>query len=134
MTPNRRRRFVLCSLAAIVLAATAPLPGKQNRFAWVPAYPGAELIATHTTRNGGQLIYKGEFHAKDDGATVRAFFESKLKAAGFDVIGKGGLTGNSWDLRADDPNGMRTIDVSGNAQTQGVRIGVTARVALGAKK
>lgn len=125
-----RLAWVLSSLIAIGLAYAAPAPREENRFAWVPSYKGAELISAGTTRNGDQLIYKCESRAKDDGAIVRRFFENKLKAAGFTVIGKGGVTGNSWDLRADDPGGTRTIDVSGNAQAGGVRIGVTARMVL----
>lgn len=132
MRPEGRSGFarVLLSFATIALACAAPRPREQKRFAWVPSYKGAELIATGTTRNGDQLNYKCEFHVKDNGAAVRGFFEKKLKAAGFNVVGKAGITGNSWDLRADDPDGTRTVDVSGNAQTEGVKIGVTARMVL----
>lgn len=127
---SSRLAWILSSVAAIALACVAPLAGEQKGFAWVPSYPGAKLIATATTRNGDQLIYKCEFHVNENGASVRSFFEQKLKAAGFNVIGKGGPPGNSWDVRADNPDGTRTIDVSGNAQTEGVKIGVTARMLL----
>jgi hypothetical protein len=118
----------------MALVCAAPLPRERNGFAWVPSYPGATLVTTRTTRNGDQITYRCEFHVKGDGATVRGFFEKKLKAAGFNVMGKGGITGHGWDLRADNADGTRTIDVSGTAQREGASIGVTARMVMRAEK
>jgi hypothetical protein len=117
--------FVLVGLAF----AGAP-PETHNWFAWVPSYPGAQVVASRTIQNGDQLTYKCEFHVKDNGATVRNFYEKKLRAAGFKIIGKGGITRNSWDLYGESPDGTRTIDLGGDAQSEGVNVRVTARRAL----
>ena len=65
---------------------------------------------------------------KDEGAKVREFYESNLRSAGFTVIGKGGANGKSWDLYAENPDRTRSIDVNGNAQPEGVNVGVMAVV------
>jgi len=65
---------------------------------------------------------------KDDGAKVREFYENNLKSAGFTGIGKSGATGKSWDLYAENPDRTRSIDVNGNAQPEGVNVGVMAVV------
>lgn len=122
--------WILPLLAALALASAAPQPREQNRFAWVPSYPGAKLLYTRTTRDRNQLTRRSEFDVHAQTATVRRFFEDQLKAAGFNIMGKGGVTGHGWDLRADHPGGTRTIDISGNAQSEGVHVGVTARMLL----
>jgi len=136
MRLEARYRFA-CIVSALVLTAlvcASPQPPEQNEFAWVPSYPAAENSATRTLRDGDQLTCQRKFHVKDQGAAVRAFFEKELKAAGFDVMGKGGITGKNWDLRADNADGTRSIDISGNGQTDGANITVTARMALHSKK
>jgi hypothetical protein len=119
--------WIVCGVVLAVLAFAGAPPLDQNRFAWVPPYPGAQIVASSTTENDHQLTYKCELHMKDSGAVVRSFYETKLKAAGFNVIGKGGITGNSWDLYGESPDGMRTIDLSGDAQLQGANVRITAR-------
>ena len=99
-----------------------------TRFDWIPSYPGAEIEDIQTSRSHDQLAYSFDYHVKDDGAKVRAFYETTLRAAGFTVIGKGGATGNSWDLYGENPDRTRTIDLNGNAQPEGVRVRVKAVV------
>lgn len=106
-----------------LLAATAEAP---SAFAWVPTYPGARISPGTTTRSGSQLIYKFTFHTADSGAKVWSFYQEKLKAAGFHVIGKAGVTGNSWDLFADRPDGAN-IDLNATAQESGADVRITAR-------
>ena len=100
----------------------------SNRFAWVPSYPGVRLENIRTVQNRDQLGYGYHFQVKDEGTKVRKFYESKLKSAGFTVIGKGGANGKSWDLYAENPDRTRSIDVNGNAQAEGVNVGVMAMV------
>ena len=100
----------------------------SNRFAWVPSYPGARLENIRTVQNRDQLGYGYHFQVKDEGTKVRKFYESKLKSAGFTVIGKSGADGKSWDLYAENPDRTRSIDVNGNAQPEGVNVGVMAMV------
>jgi len=113
---------LLLVLALVALAADTP----DSPFAWVPSYPSAYGLTSRTARTGGQLTYNCEFHAKDVGAAVRAFYERKLKAAGFHLIGKGGITGNSWDLYGENPDGTLTIDLGGDAETEGTKVRITA--------
>ena len=101
---------------------------RSNRFAWVPSYPGAQLENIRTVQNRDQLGYGYHFQVKDEGAKVREFYESNLRSAGFTVIGKGGANGKSWDLYAENPDRTRSIDVNGNAQPEGVNVGVMAVV------
>ncbi len=127
--PRRSCRRLLYAAAVLALVCAAPLQA-DNPFAWVPSYPGARILTTSTTRGDGQLVYKFTFHTGDSGAAVRKFYEDKLKVAGFNVIGKGGITGNSWDLYGDSADGTKRIDINGNARPKGVDVGVTARAAL----
>ena len=107
---------------------TDPSSESSNRFAWVPSYPGARLENIRTVQKADQLSYEYQFQVKDEGAKVRIFYESYLKSAGFTVIGKGGAEGKSWDLYAESPDRTRSIDVNGNAQAEGVNVGVVAVV------
>jgi len=108
---------------------TARAPSESsNRFAWVPAYPGARLENIRTVQKRDQRSYGYHFQVKDESAKVRKFYESNLKNAGFTVIGKSGANGKSWDLYAENPDRTRSIDVNGNAQPQGVNVGVMAVV------
>jgi len=105
---------------------TEPPSESSNRFAWVPSYPGDRLENIRTVQNRDQLGYGYHFQVKDEGDKVRNFYESNLKGAGFTVIGKGGPNGKSWDLYAENPDRTRSIDVNGNAQPEGVNVGVMA--------
>ena len=105
---------------------TEPPSESSNRFAWVPSYPGARLENIRIVQNRDQLGYGYDFQVKDEGDKVRSFYESNLKSAGFTVIGKSGPNGKSWDLYAENPDRTRSIDVNGNAQPEGVNVGVLA--------
>lgn len=107
---------------------TDPPSESSNRFAWVPSYPGARLENIRTVQNRDQLGYGYHFQVKAEGDKVRKFYESNLRSAGFTVIGKGGANGKSWDLYAENPDRTRSIDVNGNAQPEGVNVGVMAVV------
>ena len=100
----------------------------SNRFAWVPSYPGAQIEQISTVQKGNELRYGYHFQVKDEGSKVREFYERNLKSAGFTVIGKGGVKGESWDLYAENPDRTRSIDINGNAQPEGVIVGVMAVV------
>ncbi len=112
---------------AVALSPDAPSE-TSNRFAWVPSYPGARLENIRTVQKRDQLGYGYHFQVKDEGTKVRKFYESELKSAGFTVIGKGGANGKSWDLYAENPDRTRSIDVNGNAQSEGLSVGVMAVV------
>jgi hypothetical protein len=107
---------------------TGPPSESLNRFAWVTSYPGTRLENIRTVQNRDQLDYGYHFQVKDEGAKVRKFYESSLRSAGFTVIGKSGANGESWDLYAENPDRTRSIDVNGNAQPEGVNMGVMAVV------
>ena len=120
-----RTRLQYCLVGIFLMACV--VSGAEPPFAWVPSYPGAHHVTNSTIKKSDQLIYKLEFEVDDKGVAVRAFYEKKLKAAGLSIISKGGITGNSWDLIGDSQDGTRSIDVNGNAQSQGVNVRITAR-------
>ena len=120
--------LIIAALIGLTFAVRQRQTNPAARFAWIPAYPGARLEDIRTIQNHDQLAYGYHFQVKDEGAAVRKFYESKLRNAGFTVIGKGGVTGKSWDLYAENADLTRSIDVNGNALPEGVSVGVLAKV------
>jgi hypothetical protein len=88
-------------------ATSAPPP-------WVPAYPGAKA------QSGGMKVEKSETiagaftaHTPDATRPVKEFFESRLKADGFEIEGMpaGTDSGDSAVVSARKEDGKRTITV-----------------------
>ena len=81
-----------------------------NRFAWVPAFPGAQMenITSKVTR--GQHAYGFSFRTEQEFDRVLAFYGDKLKEAGFKVEIKN-QEARGGDLHAESSDGKRTFDV-----------------------
>jgi hypothetical protein len=109
--------------------STAPSSEGANRFAWIPAFPGAELHDINTKQTRDLLSYGFSFHTAKDFKEVLAFYRDRLQAAGFKVDVKDSAD-TGGELHADAADGTRSFDViaakaAAGAGT-GAEIGVTA--------
>ena len=105
----------------------APSSEGGNRFAWIPAFPDAELHGINTKQTHEQLTYGFSFHTTQGFQPVLAFYREKLQAAGFQVgVKESGGTGG--ELHADSADGKRSFDAVAAKVLQGTgaEIGVTA--------
>jgi hypothetical protein len=90
---------------------------------WVPGYPGAKADSFSNVRSGGENSGTFSIHTQDSAETVIAFYETKLKAAGFEVekgmLDANGAMGGNLVARS----GNRTVNVTVATQegaTQGL--------------
>ena len=89
--------------------SNAPSAEGGNRFAWIPAFPGAEMHDISTKQTRDQLSYGFSFHTAQPFKPVLAFYRERLEAAGFKVnVTDSADTGG--ELHAEDPAGKRTFD------------------------
>jgi hypothetical protein len=105
----------------------APSSEGSNRFAWIPAFPNAELEGINTKQTREQLSYGFSFRTPQGFKPVLAFYREKLQAAGFQVgVKDSGDTGG--ELHADSADGKRSFDVIAAKVVTGTgaEIGVTA--------
>lgn len=105
----------------------APSSEGANRFAWVPAYPGATIQNITTKQSHDQLSYGFSFRAQDDFKQVLGFYRDGLQAAGFQVkVTDSHATGG--DLHAESDGGKRVFDAIAVKvlQGSGTEVGVTA--------
>jgi hypothetical protein len=90
---------------------------------WVPSYPGAKADSFSNVRVGEENSGTFSIHTPDPADTVLAFFEQKLKAAGFEVE-KGTLeTSGALGGNLLGRSGNRTVNVTVATQegaTQGL--------------
>ena len=92
------------------LPAISPADAGTDRFAWIPAYSGADISGIHSRITHGELNYGFEFQTAEDMHRVIDYYETRLHQAGFTVETK--LKGNvEIDLHAESPDRKRTIDV-----------------------
>lgn len=98
-----------------------------NRFAWIPAFPDAEIEGITSKLTRGQISYGFHFRTARDFKPALAFYGDKLKAAGFRVDIKD-TAGQGGELHADSADGKRAFDVvAAKVYTgAGTEIGVTA--------
>jgi len=105
----------------------APSSEGGNRFAWIPAFPGAEVHDISTKQTRDRLSYGFSFHTTQEFKQVLTFYRDRLQAAGFKVDVKDSGDGGG-ELHAEDPAGNRSFDaiaakvIAGS----GAEIGVTA--------
>lgn len=90
---------------------------------WVPAYPGARADSFSNVRAGDENSGTFSIHTQDSAETVLAYYEAKLKAAGFEVekgtLETSGALGGNLLARS----GSRTVNVTVATQegaTQGL--------------
>ncbi len=105
----------------------APSSEGTNRFAWVPAYPGAALQNITTKQSHDQLSYGFSFRTEDDFKHVLSFYRDGLQGAGFQVqVTDSRETGG--DLHAEADGGRRVFDVIAAKvlQGSGTEVGATA--------
>jgi hypothetical protein len=105
----------------------APSSEGANRFAWIPAFPDAEVRGINTKQTREQLSYGFSFHTAQDFKPVLAFYREKLQAAGFQVDVKD-TADTGGELHADSADGKRSFDVIAAKVVTGTgaEIGVTA--------
>lgn len=101
-----------------------PSPEGGQGFAWIPAYPGAEIENIRTKLTHGEQSYGYRFHTPDEFKKVDDFYADQLKAAGFTVIEKQHPDG--VDLHAEYPDRTRLLDVSTLKTPPGTEVGITA--------
>jgi hypothetical protein len=102
----------------------APSSEGGNRFAWVPAYPGAAISGIRTKMTRGELSYGFSFHTPDDTEKILSFYQRQLQAAGFKVDVKRGDAGGQ--VHAEDSSGNRSLDLTAAKATDGTEAGVLA--------
>ena len=100
---------------------------QAGRFAWVPAFPGAEIEGITSKLTRGQISYGFHFRTPQDFKSALAFYGDKLKEAGFKVDVKDS-TDKGGELHADSADGKRSFDVVAAKvySGTGTEIGVTA--------
>ncbi len=105
----------------------APSSEGGNRFAWIPAFPGAEVHDISTKQTRDRLSYGLSFHTTQEFKRVLTFYRDRLQAAGFKVdVKDSGDSGG--ELHAVDLAGNRSFDVIAAKviSGSGAEIGVTA--------
>lgn len=97
-----------------------------DRFAWVPAFPGAEIEDLNTKHTRGQVSHGFSFRTDQDFNAVLTFFSGKLKDQGFKVDIK--TEDRGGELHANSPDGKRSLElIAAKRYTgAGAEIGVTA--------
>jgi hypothetical protein len=100
---------------------------RASRFAWIPAFPGAEIEGITSKLTRGQIAYGFHFRTAQDFKSALAFYGDKLKEAGFQVEIKDS-SDKGGELHADSADGKRTFDVVAAKvySGTGAEIGVTA--------
>jgi hypothetical protein len=122
-----RARSTETSMDTRPLLVDDPSPEGTDRFAWVPAFPGAEIEGITSKVTRGQVSRGFHFRTARDFKTALAFYGDKLKGAGFKVDIKE-TTGQGGELHADSADGKRAFDVVAAKvfSGTGTEIGVTA--------
>jgi hypothetical protein len=124
------RKSVAPSQPGTPAVSTKPFPALppegENRFAWVPSYPGAEMENINTKQARDQVSYGFSFRTKDDFSQVLSFYRDRLQTAGFKVdVKTPGASGG--ELHAEGDTGKRSVDVIAAKRNEGgAEIGVTA--------
>ena len=105
---------------------TTEAPDGLDRFAWIPAFPGAEMEDINTKHVRGQISHGFSFRTPQDYTAVLSFYNAKLKEAGFQVDMKAEDRGG--ELHAKSGDGKRSFDVvaAKRYSGSGAEIGVTA--------
>ena len=88
----------------------APSSEGENRFAWIPRYPGAEMQDIRSSQSREQISYGYRFHVTHDQAEVLTFYETHLGPAGFKLQRKIGADGS--ELHAQSADGSQALEVT----------------------
>jgi hypothetical protein len=99
-------------------ASPASVPGVP---AWVPIYPGARVSGVETRDAGVETYTTLQLDTAHDCQKVYAWYDEKLKVAGFNVVGNAGhLQGHCTGImRADGPGHVRGVNLNGGGAAGG---------------
>src|SRR5712692_9010722 len=125
------RAIALIAVASLVLATTACSGGPQQEAGggsasghgspdWVPIYPGAKVSEIETRNAGVETYTTFQLDSTADCGKVYAWYEEKLKVAGYDVIGNTDrLTACDAIMRADGAGHTRGVNLNGGGASGG---------------
>jgi hypothetical protein len=97
---------------------------------WVPIYPGARVSGVETRNAGVETYTTFQLDSTHDCQKVFAWYEEKLKVAGFNVLkSTGGADGCSGIMRAEGGGNTRALNLNGGGAAGGPsRVAVQAVV------
>ncbi len=104
----------------------APSAEGNRSFAWIPHYPGANVLDIRTKVNESVLTYGLEFQSADTPAEIASYFDRRLRGAGLAVQTRN-PTGEESDLHGESSDKKRTIDVGIDRIPSGSRVTVSAQ-------
>ena len=126
------RVIVLAATVLLVLSTTACSGGPSQETGsgsaavrglpdWIPIYPGAKVVSEIETRNAGMETYTTfQLDSTVDCEKVYAWYDEKLKVAGFDVGGTTNrLAACDAIMRAEGPGNTRAVTLNGGGATGG---------------
>src|SRR5437667_1957315 len=125
------RAITLVAAVALVLATTAcggggpqqearPGPAAQGLPDWVPVYPGARVSGIETRAAGVETYTTFQLDSAKDCQQVFAWYDEKLKVAGFNVIGNTDrLVACDGSMRADGAGHLRALNLDGGGARGG---------------
>jgi hypothetical protein len=96
----------------------------------VPIYPGAQVSGVETRNTGVETYTTFQLDSKHDCGKVFAWYDEKLKVAGFDVVKSTSSADHcSGIMRADGPGHTRALNLNGGGAASGAsRFGFQAVV------
>lgn len=87
---------------------------------WVPIYPGARVSGVETRNTGVETYTTFQLDSKSDCQKVFAWYDEKLKVAGFDVVKSTSSSGGcSGIMRAEGPGHTRALNLNGGGAAGG---------------
>jgi hypothetical protein len=125
------RAITLVGAVVIALATTAcsgdgpqqearPGPAVQGLPDWVPVYPGARVSGIETRTAGVETYTTFQLDSAKDCQQVFAWYDEKLKVAGFNVVGNTDrLVACDGIMRADGAGHTRALNLNGGGATGG---------------
>ena len=125
------RAIVLVAAASLALSTTACSGGPQQEASggsaavrgvpdWVPMYPGARVSGVETRNAGVETYTTFQLDSTHDCQKVFAWYEEKLKVAGFNVLNSMGTAdGCSGIMRAEGAGNTRALNLNGGGAAGG---------------
>ena len=99
-------------------SGSASVPGVPD---WVPIYPGAKVSGAETRNAGVETYTTFQLESAHDCQKVYAWYDEKLKVAGFNVTGNSSQLQGGCDaiMRSDGAGNLRGLNVMGGGATGG---------------
>ncbi len=125
------RAILLVAAASLALSTTACSGGPAQESAgastsvrgvpdWVPIYPGAKVTGVETRNAGVETYTTFQLDSTADCENVYAWYDEKLKVAGFDVGGTTNrLAACDAIMRAEGPGNTRALTLNGGGASGG---------------